>query len=118
MPPEPLDSAIVFAPVGDLVPYVMRALAPGGICAVAGIHLTDIPALNYQRELFYEKQLRSVTSNTRADGREFLALAERHHVTATTHPYPLAGAQQALQDLKAGRFDGAAVLIAPDGSRA
>ena len=113
-PPEPLDSAILFAPVGDLVPVALRALDRGGVLAVAGIHLTDTPPLNYERELFYEKELRSVTSNTRQDGREFLALAARHHVRATTHVYPMSAAQQALQDLKAGRFDGAAVLV-PDG---
>jgi alcohol dehydrogenase, propanol-preferring len=110
-PPEPLDSAILFAPVGDLVPVAMRALDRGGVLAVAGIHLTDTPPLNYEHELFYEKELRSVTSNTRRDGREFLALAVRHHVRATTHVYPMSRAQQALQDLKAGRFDGAAVLV-------
>src|ERR1700689_1420525 len=110
-PPEPLDSAILFAPVGDLVPVAMRALDRGGVLAVAGIHLTDVPALNYENELFYEKELRSVTSNTRNDGREFLALAVRYDVRATTHVYPMSRAQQALQDLKAGRFDGAAVLV-------
>ena len=110
-PPEPLDSAILFAPVGDLVPVAMRALDRGGVLAVAGIHLTDTPPLNYERELFYEKELRSVTSNTRDDGREFLELALRHHVRATTHVYPMSQAQQALQDLKAGVFDGAAVLV-------
>jgi alcohol dehydrogenase, propanol-preferring len=110
-PPEPLDSAILFAPVGDLVPVAMRALDRGGILSVAGIHLTDTPPLNYERELFYEKQLRSVTSNTRQDGREFLALAVRHHVRATAHVYPMSHAQQALRDLKASAFDGAAVLV-------
>ncbi|MGW7243328.1 zinc-binding alcohol dehydrogenase family protein [Streptomyces sp. NPDC054804] len=110
-PPEPLDSAVLFAPVGDLVPVALRALDRGGVLAVAGIHLSDVPALNYERELFYERELRSVTSNTRGDGREFLALAERHHVHATTHVYPLSAAPQALRDLKAGRFDGAAVLV-------
>jgi propanol-preferring alcohol dehydrogenase len=110
-PPEPLDSAILFAPVGDIVPVAMRALDRGGVLAVAGIHLTDIPQLNYERELFYEKELRSVTSNTREDGREFLAFALSHQVRAITHVYPMARAQQALQDLKAGRFDGAAVLV-------
>jgi alcohol dehydrogenase, propanol-preferring len=110
-PPEPLDSAILFAPVGDLVPVAMRALDRGGVLAVAGIHLTDTPPLNYEHELFYEKELRSVTSNTRQDGREFLELALRDHVRATTHVYPMAQAQQALQDLKAGVFDGAAVLV-------
>jgi alcohol dehydrogenase, propanol-preferring len=110
-PPEPLDSAILFAPVGDIVPVAMRALDRGGVLAVAGIHLTDTPPLNYERELFYEKELRSVTSNTRDDGREFLELALRYHVRATTHVYPMSQAQQALQDLKAGVFDGAAVLV-------
>jgi propanol-preferring alcohol dehydrogenase len=110
-PPEPLDSAILFAPVGDIVPVAMRALDRGGILAVAGIHLTDIPSLNYERELFYEKELRSVTSNTRQDGLEFLALAIEYQVRATTHVYPMSRAQQALQDLKAGVFDGAAVLV-------
>jgi len=110
-PPEPLDSAILFAPVGDLVPVALRALDRGGVLAVAGIHLTDTPPLNYEHELFYEKEIRSVTSNTRAQGREFLALAAQHGVRAITHAYPLSEAQRALQDLKAGVFDGAAVLV-------
>ncbi len=111
MPPEPLDSAILFAPVGDLVPVALRALDRGGILAVAGIHLSDTPPLHYESELFYEKELRSVTSNTREDGREFLALVARYGVRATTHAYPLSEADRALADLKAGRFDGAAVLV-------
>ena len=110
-PPEPLDSAILFAPVGDLVPVAMRALDRGGVLSIAGIHLSDTPALNYEHELFYEKEIRSVTSNTRDQGREFLALADRHGVRAITHAYPLSQAQRALQDLKAGVFDGAAVLV-------
>ena len=110
-PPEPLDSAILFAPVGDLVPVALRALDRGGVLAVAGIHLSDTPPLDYEHELFYEKELRSVTSNTRADAREFLDLAARHDVRATTHTYPLSRAADALTDLKAGRFDGAAVLV-------
>ncbi|MFE6622306.1 zinc-binding alcohol dehydrogenase family protein [Streptomyces sp. NPDC057740] len=110
-PPEPLDSAILFAPAGELVPPALRALDRGGTLAVAGIHLTDVPALRYESELFYEKQLRSVTSNTREDGREFLALAAEHAVHATTHTYPMSRADEALRDLAAGRFDGAAVLV-------
>ncbi|MFJ1606352.1 zinc-binding alcohol dehydrogenase family protein [Streptomyces sp. NPDC088253] len=110
-PPEPLDGAILFAPVGDLVPVALRALDRGGILSVAGIHLSDTPPLRYESDLFYEKELRSVTSNTRRDGRDFLALAARHGVRATTHAYPLSEAQRALRDLKAGRFDGAAVLV-------
>jgi propanol-preferring alcohol dehydrogenase len=110
-PPEPLDAAIIFAPVGDLVPVAMRALDRGGALAVAGIHLSDVPPLNYQNELFYERELRSVTANTRQDGRDFLALAGRHHLEVTTQPYPLARAADALADLAAGRITGAAVLI-------
>ncbi|MEU0435575.1 zinc-binding alcohol dehydrogenase family protein [Streptomyces sp. NPDC006290] len=110
-PPEPLDSAILFAPVGDLVPVALRALDRGGVLSVAGIHLSDVPPLRYESDLFYEKELRSVTSNTREDGRDFLALAARHGIRATTHAYPLDRAPQALRDLKAGRFDGAAVLV-------
>ncbi|MER5756310.1 zinc-binding alcohol dehydrogenase family protein [Streptomyces sp. NPDC002088] len=111
MPPEPLDSAILFAPAGDLVPVALRALDRGGVLSIAGIHLSDVPPLRYESELFYEKEVRSVTSNTRADAREFLALAARHGVRATTHTYPLSQAVQALGDLGAGRFDGAAVLV-------
>jgi len=111
MPPEPLDSAILFAPVGDLVPVALRALDRGGTLAIAGIHLTGIPALTYERDLFYERQVRSVTANTREDAREFLALAAEHGVRATTHPYPMSRADEALRDLRAGRFDGAAVLV-------
>ncbi|MFJ4686876.1 zinc-binding alcohol dehydrogenase family protein [Streptomyces sp. NPDC088789] len=110
-PPEPLDSAVLFAPVGDLVPVALRALDRGGVLSVAGIHLTDVPPLRYETDLFYEKEIRSVTSNTRKDAREFLALAARHGVRATTHRYPMANAPEALRDLKAGRFDGAAVLV-------
>jgi propanol-preferring alcohol dehydrogenase len=112
-PPEPLDAAVLFAPVGDLVPVALAALDRGGTLAVAGIHLTDIPVLNYQRHLFQERELRSVTSNTRQDGREFLALAARIGIRATVTPYPLDRADQALTDLAADRVNGAAVLIPP-----
>jgi propanol-preferring alcohol dehydrogenase len=110
-PPEPLDSAILFAPVGDLVLPALAALDRGGTLAIAGIYLSDIPPLNYERHLFQERQLRSVTSNTRADAREFLDFAVGHKLQVTVHPYPLDAADQALRDLKAGRFDGAAALI-------
>jgi propanol-preferring alcohol dehydrogenase len=110
-PPEPLDAAILFAPVGDLVPPALEALDRGGTLAVAGIYLTDIPPLSYERYLFQERQLRSVTSNTRQDAREFLAFAAARKLSVTTHEYPLDSADQALADLKAGRFDGAAVLV-------
>lgn len=109
-PPVALDSAILFAPVGDLVPPALEALDRGGTLAIAGIHLSDIPTLNYQRHLFQERQLRSVTSNTRADAREFLAFAGRHRIEVTTPRYPLGRADDALSDLAAGRVSGAAVL--------
>jgi alcohol dehydrogenase, propanol-preferring len=111
LPPEPLDSAILFAPVGDLVLPAMSALDRGGTLAIAGIYLSDIPPLNYERHLFQERQLRSTTSNTRADAREFLDFAAGHKLAVTVHPYPLDAADQALRDLKAGRFDGAAALV-------
>lgn len=110
-PPEPLDSAILFAPVGDLVPVALEALDRSGTLAVAGIHLTDIPVLNYQRHLFEERNLRSVTSNTRQDGRDFLDTAARIGIRVTVSPYPLSRADQALRDLAADRVDGAAVLV-------
>jgi len=110
-PPEPLDAAVLFAPAGELVPVAMRALDQGGTLAVAGIHLSDVPALNYQAELFREKQLRSVTANTRADGEEFLRLAAALRVRPTVQPRPLDEADRALQDLAADRITGAAVLV-------
>ncbi|GAA2209288.1 zinc-binding alcohol dehydrogenase family protein [Nonomuraea monospora] len=110
-PPEPLDAAILFAPVGDLVPPALEALDRGGTLAVAGIHLTDIPALNYERHLFQERTLRSVTANTRADGRAYLELALAHPPRVTTAPYPFEEAGRALSDLAADRVNGAAVLI-------
>jgi propanol-preferring alcohol dehydrogenase len=109
-PPEPLDGAILFAPAGELVPVAMRALAPGGTLAVAGIWLSDIPPLNYAAELFGERQLRSVTANTRADGEQFLQLAARLGVRATTTAYDMRDADRALRDLAHGSFSGAAVL--------
>ncbi|ONM47978.1 alcohol dehydrogenase [Nocardia donostiensis] len=110
-PPEPLDSAILFAPAGELVPPALAALDAGGTLALAGIHLSDVPPLNYQRHLFRERQIRSVTANTRAQAREFLAFAARHPIQVTTHRYRLDHADQALDDLSNGRFDGAAVLV-------
>lgn len=110
-PPVPLDAAILFAPVGDLVLPALEALDRGGTLAIAGIHLSDIPTLNYQRHLFQERQVRSVTSNTRADARAFLDFAGQHHIEVTTPEYPLGQADQALADLSAGRIAGAAVLL-------
>ncbi|WP_264355809.1 zinc-dependent alcohol dehydrogenase family protein [Pseudarthrobacter sp. MM222] len=109
-PPDPLDAAILFAPAGRLVPVALRALDRGGILAVAGIHLSDIPPLNYARELFQERQLRSVTANTRADGEEFFSIAAEIPLRPTTVTYPFSSADQALLDLEEGRITGAAVL--------
>jgi len=110
-PPVPLDAAILFAPVGELVLPACEALDRGGTLAIAGIHLSDIPALNYQRHLFQERQIRSVTSNTRADARAFLDFAGQHHIKVTTPEYPLGQADRALSDLSEGRIAGAAVLL-------
>jgi propanol-preferring alcohol dehydrogenase len=111
VPPEPLDAAVLFAPAGELVPVALRALDQGGTLAVAGIHLSDVPALNYARELFREKQLRSVTANTRADGEEFLRLAAALRVLPRVELRPLAEADRALADLAADKITGAAVLV-------
>jgi alcohol dehydrogenase, propanol-preferring len=110
-PPEPLDSAILFAPSGDLVLPALAALDRGGTLAIAGIHLTDIPPLSYQRHLFQDRQLRGVTANTRAQAREFLAFAEQHRLHVQTTDYPLETADRALRDLAEGRVTGAAVLV-------
>ncbi|HVV29365.1 MAG TPA: zinc-binding alcohol dehydrogenase family protein [Mycobacteriales bacterium] len=110
-PGEPLDSAILFAPAGELVLPALAALDRGGTLAVAGIHLSDIPALNYQRHLFQEKQLRSVTANTRGDARDFLDFAGRHRLQVVTTAYSLNEAGRALDDLAADRVHGAAVLV-------
>ncbi|RAY16137.1 zinc-binding alcohol dehydrogenase family protein [Actinomadura craniellae] len=110
-PPEPLDSAIVFAPAGGLVPAALERLDRGGTLAIAGIHLTDVPTLDYRRHLFQERQVRSVTANTRADGAEFLRLAGRLPLAVSTVPYALADADRALADLAADRINGAAVLV-------
>jgi propanol-preferring alcohol dehydrogenase len=108
--PEPLDSVIVFAPVGTVVPPALRAVDRGGTVAVAGIYLTDIPALNYAADLFQERTLRSVTSNTRGDAEEFLRLAQQLRIRVTVSPYRFDQASQALADLAADRVQGAAVL--------
>ncbi len=110
-PPVKLDAAILFAPVGDLVLPALEALDRGGTLAIAGIHLSDVPSLNYQRHLFQERQIRSVTSNTRADARAFLDFAGRHRIEVTTPEYPLTRADKALTDLVEGRIAGAAVLL-------
>lgn len=110
-PPVPLDAAILFAPVGDLVLPAMEALDRGGTLSIAGIHLSDIPPLNYQRHLFRERQMRSVTANTRADAQAFLDFAAAHRLEVTSPRYPLDRADHALGDLSTGRIAGAAVLV-------
>ncbi|BBZ06529.1 alcohol dehydrogenase [Mycolicibacterium doricum] len=110
-PPVELDAAILFAPVGDLVLPALEGLDRGGTLAIAGIHLSNIPALDYQRHLFQERQVRSVTANTRADARAFLEFAGRHHIEVTSPEYPLNRADDALDALSAGRIAGAAVLL-------
>jgi propanol-preferring alcohol dehydrogenase len=112
-PPEPLDSAILFAPVGTLVLPALAALDRGGTLAIAGIHLTDIPTLNYEHHLFQERTLRSVTANTRHDGEEFLEIAARIPLRVSTTAYPFDQANEALVDLAQDRVNGAAVLVHP-----
>ncbi len=107
--PEPLDAAIIFAPVGELVPAALRALAPGGIVVCAGIHMSDIPSFPYEL-LWRERTVRSVANLTRRDGEELLALAPRVPVRTTVTEYPLAAANEALDDLRVGRVNGSAVL--------
>ena len=109
-PDRPLDAAIIFAPVGALVPVALRAVARGGVVTCAGIHMSDIPSFPYA-DLWHERQLRSVANLTRRDGEEFLALAPRVPVRTTVTPYPLERANEALDDLREGRFEGAAVLV-------
>jgi len=112
--PRKLDAAILFAPAGDLVPPALESLDRGGILSIAGIHLSEVPALDYRRHLFQEREVRSVTANTREDGRALLALAEEIPIRTHTRPYPLEAANQALVDLKQDRIQGAAVLEVND----
>jgi propanol-preferring alcohol dehydrogenase len=108
-PPEPLDAALIFAPVGALVPAALKALDPGGVVVCAGIHMSDIPSFPYEL-LWMERQIRSIANLTRRDGEEFLQVAPRVPVRTDVHPYPLAEANRAMDDLANGRFEGAAVL--------
>ena len=111
LPPEPLDAAILFAPVGTLVPACLSALNARGTLVIAGIHLSDIPPLNYATHLFRERQVRSVTANTRVDGEEFLAIAARIPLAVRTQSYAFDRADEALADLAADHVTGAAVLV-------
>jgi len=110
LPPEPLDAALIFAPVGALVPAALRAVAKGGTVVCAGIHMSDIPSFPYEI-LWEERTVRSVANLTRRDAEEFLSLAAEFPIHTETHIYQLADANQALDDLRHGRFDGAAVLV-------
>ncbi|MCC7417301.1 MAG: zinc-dependent alcohol dehydrogenase family protein [Acidobacteria bacterium] len=109
-PPAPMDAAIIFAPVGPLVPEALRRLEPGGTLVCAGIHMSDIPAFPY-RLLWQERVVRSIANLTRQDAREFLALAGKVRIEMHVHTYPLADANRALADLRAGHVTGAAVLV-------
>jgi propanol-preferring alcohol dehydrogenase len=115
-PPEPLDAAILFAPVGTLVPVALAALERGGTLAIAGIHLSDIPTLSYERHLFQERSVCSVTANTRLDGEQFLEIAARIRITAVISAYSMDEADQALRDLAHDRITGAAVLVNDSGA--
>jgi propanol-preferring alcohol dehydrogenase len=110
MPPEALDAAILFAPVGALVPQALKAVRKGGRVVCAGIHMSDIPSFPYDL-LWGERQVVSVANLTRKDGLDFLAFASRFGLKTHTTVYPLADANRALDDLRAGRLDGAAVLV-------
>jgi propanol-preferring alcohol dehydrogenase len=109
-PPEPLDAALIFAPVGELVPVALRATAPGGTVVCGGIHMSDLPSFPYEL-LWHERTLRSVANLTRRDGQELLALAPRVPIRTQVTEYALADANQALDDLRAGRFRGSAVVV-------
>jgi propanol-preferring alcohol dehydrogenase len=110
LPPEPLDAALVFAPVGALVPAALRSVRKGGVVVCGGIHMSDVPSFPYAL-LWGERVVRSVANLTRRDGEEFLALAARAGIRSHGRPYPLAAANEALADLREGRLEGAAVLV-------
>jgi alcohol dehydrogenase, propanol-preferring len=110
LPPEPLDAAIIFASAGELVPQALKTLAPGGSVVCAGIHMTDIPSFPYEL-LYHERRVLSIANLTRDDGHEFLTLAPKVPVRTTITAYPLDQAEQALDDLRAGRFEGTAVIV-------
>jgi propanol-preferring alcohol dehydrogenase len=111
--PEPLDAAILFAPAGELVPAALKAIRPGGVVVCGGIHMSDIPSFPYEL-LWHERVVRSVANLTRADAEEFLAFCATTKIHTETHAYPLPRANEALDDLRHGRFSGAAVLV-PEG---
>jgi len=110
-PPSRVDGGILFAPVGELVPVALRSIEKGGSLALAGIYLTDVPPLSYERELFYERNLRSVTANTRADGEALLREAAAIPIRPRITVFPLEDANRLLQLLQADRIDGTGVLV-------
>ncbi|HZV36662.1 MAG TPA: zinc-dependent alcohol dehydrogenase family protein [Verrucomicrobiae bacterium] len=110
LPPQPLDAAIIFAPVGELVPQALRALDKGGVVVCGGIHMSDIPSFPYDW-LWEERSIRSVANLTRRDGEEFLALAPKVPVVTNVQPFPLSEANEALERLRDGKIEGAAVLV-------
>ncbi|WP_240640947.1 zinc-dependent alcohol dehydrogenase family protein [Nocardioides ferulae] len=116
-PPQQLDAAVVFAPAGELVPVALEALDRGGTLALAGIHMSQVPALDYERHLFYERDLRSVTSNTRADGEELLRLAARLRLDVRTTVHPFGQTDTALAAVAAGQVAGSAVVRVSESSR-
>jgi propanol-preferring alcohol dehydrogenase len=109
-PPEQLDAALIFASAGELVPAALKALAPGGTVVCAGIHMSDIPSFPYE-DLWHERTIRSVANLTRRDGTEFLELAPQVPIRTTVTTYPLEAAERALSDLRAGAFEGSAVIM-------
>ncbi len=110
MPPHRLDAGVVFAPAGSIVPQALEHLASGGTLVLAGIYMSEVPPLDYEKHLYHEKVLRSVTAATRADGQELLRLAGKVPVRTNVQTYPLEDANRALCDLKDGHVNGAAVL--------
>ena len=113
--PVKVDSAIMFAPAGELVPAALEKLEKGGTLSLAGIYMTPIPEMDYMRHVFYERDIHSVTCNTRQDGRELLAEAAAIPIRPHTTVYPLADANRALQDLKHDRINGTGVLVVEEG---
>ena len=114
--PAPLDAAIVFAPAGEIVPLALRAVRKGGIVVLAGIHMSPIPAMEYEPHLFHEKTLRSVEANTRQDGEDLLREASEARIRPSVTPFPLEAANDALIALKADRLDGTGVLLVDPGA--
>ena len=109
-PPFPLDSAIVFAPAGELVPVALQATTPGGTVVLAGIHMSELPAMSYEQNLFGERDLRTVTSNTRADGAAFLRLTRTLHLVPAVTRYSFDQTGNAVEDLRTGAASGSLVI--------